>query len=1133
MVTERTPSSVTSGTNSSPNCVGSVMGDAGLERSVCKSIERGSESESSVVCNLLQSFTVVDDASQGDLRNAHLESIQDEEQEPYSSAELLEEDDVENHEVELKDIVGRFGVDDVGVKGEAGESMPVGRARKGMMFMSQKMKMNPKLKNFMKSTLTIVTDSKRGAELDDDESFEVSLNKKFDGNIESSEDRFDTTEVLETVDEFEVLKEDFASNVTDEDASSEVDASASAHAEAVLTGMSNDPLAFDFGDNDCFNSSDVLETKCEEPKVLESKCEESVELSLDHMHMQKSFECVDATDADNSTENELNISQTNSPPINQCFTSDGSEEEGSTSIGEGDGFKCNIFEVTNDFESLQAEFHDGETKPGDSQDDCENSAGPNAKFEAIGHDHSTADGKKTKDTEIPTDEIVGEKSGSKNDKYHSLKAKSWSEFVAGERNGAGGMKRLISRVSSSTERVRSFRPTKSFEPKGEEVTLQQDAQQDKDELASPKVVRNAAVEDDLDVNGSVISKKEGCASQVKSDQSDLDMSVFGRTRSETGRKSVATVVEKEEKPLEFLQMKVTLKFKALAGVSRVSSRRKGNSRNCIDDTVKAVATYRRNTIGSDRFVSTHVPSLPILTEKSSQSTAQVYAQWPGWQQKDDQSTASGTMMSSVTFTRTVRRVRNFDNVSSDGTAGGSKAKEPNEKDGKRFLASLSKAFAPELLDLQVGLMRGSNEIVPLGIATIVIPGEYKSMQLDIPVVRNYCTGGQVASKKKGLNISQFSGKAKSLQDDIYFSTDKETKYKIDEGAFLRLELNIEPALAASALSVPPRHLNANTHNATFRSGPINQALRRRRKMDHLMSLRKLPLHQRVQLYLELRSRNKGSNASKALPNSHEVCLTKQSEVSEVSCEVQPQSIGEEAGLLMDQFDMRTWASGLDTVEEVSKDGDSLYGLKGATVPSASTNTHNAYKQDETPSVATKHSNASAYLSAQEKESVSGAIIDTHMKDETKSLASQHSNGSDKISHQPEEQSVPSTSVNSFLANEDAGRLSSASHVSDHDDDMLSHFSSSLHSVFTTNHPQQHDIAHRMIDLMGCEPYLAMCEEERSALKYYAYEHEDTKCARHYCVPSAYDEFSDEDTAASLESVPINVNRTSDPFVVDA
>ena len=83
------------------------------------------------------------------------------------------------------------------------------------------------------------------------------------------------------------------------------------------------------------------------------------------------------------------------------------------------------------------------------------------------------------------------------------------------------------------------------------------------------------------------------------------MSMFGHKGKEEVSVPVKSDEQKKKKPLQYQQTTVTLKFKALAGVTKVSSSSKEQNVK-PNESVKAVVTYRRNTIASDRFVSTHV-----------------------------------------------------------------------------------------------------------------------------------------------------------------------------------------------------------------------------------------------------------------------------------------------------------------------------------------------------------------------------------------------------------------------------------------------------------------------------------------------------------------------------------------------
>ena len=257
-----------------------------------------------------------------------------------------------------------------------------------------------------------------------------------------------------------------------------------------------------------------------------------------------------------------------------------------------------------------------------------------------------------------------------------------------------------------------------------------------------------------------------------------------------------------ENKFEFRSVNVTVELKALAGVSQTKSG-KGNSTqksffdddrfgNDGDDTVTAVVTYKRNTIASDKFVSTNVPSLPLLLENVSDKKkhAQVYAKWPSAVEKDDDDSCSVSTASTgvsqlnpscITLTHTVRGVTYFDGQNKKEESDHVASKIPTEtndksrNEHKSFLSSISKAFAPALVDFQVGLMRGSKEIIPLGVASVLVPGEYQTLELDIPVVKDY-TGEAFDGKKKTKLFSSLGGKANMPSKDfVSFSADKSIK----------------------------------------------------------------------------------------------------------------------------------------------------------------------------------------------------------------------------------------------------------------------------------------------------------------------------------------------------------------------
>lgn len=477
-----------------------------------------------------------------------------------------------------------------------------------------------------------------------------------------------------------------------------------------------------------------------------------------------------------------------------------------------------------------------------------------------------------------------------------------------------------------------------------------------------------------------------------------------------------------------------------------------------------------------------------------QADARAYAQWPG-----------GPQDSSIALRRAVRSVRTFDRGGGGaGGGGGPQAAGPKEQDRQQFLASLSEAFAPELLDLRVGLLRGADEIVPLGIATVVVPGEYGRMRLDIPVVRDHGAGGVAPRPAHKSKIAQLRKRSKASRECVSFAADKDTKYKLDEGAFLRLELSIEPAATAPAAAPPPRHRNADARKTDFKAGPLNRALRRRRKMDHLLSLERLPLHRRLQLYLELRSR-RARDGHGASPASQEICTGRQTDVSDLSFDLPPLSAQDTSEAedpsvdwAMDRFDALASSAGSEK--------NSILVPVSEAEPDANT------QEAPTPPFPPQ---------APPLSPASMTAPGAARQDGTATLASEPAGASVQRARQTE---VGPTSMSVSVAQEQEGRLSPLSQDSHHGE-TLTNYSSSLYSVLTTNHPQKPTVVQRLLGLLECERNgLILCEGEKNVLQYYAQEQED-KIAQ-YFAPYFQEDFSlqdtcaDEDTLASFESASV-------------
>jgi hypothetical protein len=113
------------------------------------------------------------------------------------------------------------------------------------------------------------------------------------------------------------------------------------------------------------------------------------------------------------------------------------------------------------------------------------------------------------------------------------------------------------------------------------------------------------------------------------------------------------------------------------------------------------------------------------------------------------------------------------------------------------------------------------------------------------------------------------------KDEVYFSGNDDTIVRIDDNAFLRPEIDTEPVVEESPRLADTNH-SSNNRDATYKSVPLN-----RMKKDHLAIFKKLPIHQRLQLYRNFRSQKSGNDDS--FPGGRDICcVSRQSEMSDIS-----------------------------------------------------------------------------------------------------------------------------------------------------------------------------------------------------------------------------------------------------------
>ena len=115
------------------------------------------------------------------------------------------------------------------------------------------------------------------------------------------------------------------------------------------------------------------------------------------------------------------------------------------------------------------------------------------------------------------------------------------------------------------------------------------------------------------------------------------------------------------------------------------------------------------------------------------------------------------------------------------------------------------------------------------------------------------------------------------KDEVYFSGNDDTIGRIDDNAFLRPEIHTEPAVEESQRLADTNLSNSNNRETTYKSVPLN----RMRKTDHLAIFKKLPIHQRLQLYRNFRSQKSGNDDN--FPVARDIfCVSRQSEMSDIS-----------------------------------------------------------------------------------------------------------------------------------------------------------------------------------------------------------------------------------------------------------
>jgi hypothetical protein len=147
------------------------------------------------------------------------------------------------------------------------------------------------------------------------------------------------------------------------------------------------------------------------------------------------------------------------------------------------------------------------------------------------------------------------------------------------------------------------------------------------------------------------------------------------------------------------------------------------------------------------------------------------------------------------------------------------------------------------------------------------------------------------------------------KDEVYFSGNDDTIVRIDDNA-----LDTEPAVEESP-RLTDTNLSSNNRDATYKSIPLN-----RLRKDHLAIFKKLPIHQRLQLYRNFRSQKSGNDDS--FPGVRDICcVSRQSEISDISMTF-VEEVTSNTKLLAD-YDAASWTMLSETEAKAETETDNM------------------------------------------------------------------------------------------------------------------------------------------------------------------------------------------------------------------
>eukprot|EP00956_Cyclotella_meneghiniana_P018337 scaffold30514_cov73-Cyclotella_meneghiniana.AAC.10 len=288
-----------------------------------------------------------------------------------------------------------------------------------------------------------------------------------------------------------------------------------------------------------------------------------------------------------------------------------------------------------------------------------------------------------------------------------------------------------------------------------------------------------------------------------------------------------------EPPNEFRNVNVSIQIKELIGISRIVSRKKRNIHGIDSSEVKAVISYQGREFDVIEHEYIESRSLPVMFRKSKKKSTKVSAKW-----------TDSSNLSTISFSRTIMKPHIADNIH-----------DVRKKKQRDKQTSIYDQFAPEVATLQVSLQRGTNENIPFGIATVIIPWQCQDVDLEVPVFQS--CAGEAIKKKKTLFTT-----GSSMY--VHFANDENTRYKIEPSASLSVRLSVNQKESGLDLKAIADDGMLQAHSDRNRRWRILGA-----------ASSKLTLYQRLQLFTALgKQQGVGSLSSKSSSPNDSAALDK-------------------------------------------------------------------------------------------------------------------------------------------------------------------------------------------------------------------------------------------------------------------